>query len=56
MKNKSGKGSGSDNSYQQSIMYEPFPVLPQAITIRPYVRNDDEKVYIPELEFDLRVQ
>lgn len=51
-----GSGSGTDGVLKIRYMYEPFPTKPKSITIRPYVQNAGDKIYIPELEFHLPVE
>ncbi|UNK18948.1 DUF4179 domain-containing protein [Paenibacillus sp. N3/727] len=48
-------GHGSGGIFQYSLMFEPFSTPPQTITIKPYVQKEEQKVYIPELEFHLPV-
>lgn len=55
-KSLGGRGSGSGSTLKYTYMYEPFPTKPKSITIRPYVQNAGDKIYIPELEFHLPVE
>lgn len=51
-----GSGYGSDGVLRNTYMYEPFPTKPKSITIKPYVQNSGDKMYIPELEFHMPVE
>lgn len=51
-----GSGGGTDGVLKITYMYEPFPTKPKSITIRPYVQNAGDKIYIPELEFHLPIE
>lgn len=50
-----GSGHGSDGVYEYTFMFEPFGTLPQSITIKPYIPKEEQREYIPELEFHLSV-
>lgn len=52
----SGRGTGTgDTSYLNAVEFEPFPTLPKSILVKPFIRSDKEKIYIPKLEFSLPV-
>jgi len=51
----SGK-SETDGIISLTSLLEPFEVMPKAITVKPYIRMDEEKLYVPELEITVPVE
>lgn len=51
-----GSGSGEGNYLSYTTMFEPMEATPKTVTVKPYIRSRENKVYIPELEFTVPVQ
>ncbi|KTD88690.1 DUF4179 domain-containing protein [Paenibacillus etheri] len=51
-----GSGSGEGDYLSYTTMFEPMEATPKTVTVKPYIRSRENKVYIPELEFTVPVQ
>jgi len=48
--------SEASGTISLTTLFEPFEAMPKTITVKPYIRMDEKKLYVPELEITVPVE